>query len=397
MNKSFFFIATLLLCSACTSRPEGFVIRGSFPGLQDGMMVSLRSMEGGAILAMDTIQDGKFELHGVTASPQYCNLIISSNTSSSDMSKMVNIYMFLDNSELTVNAAHLDSLQFVHPLISETAIPKARVEGGPLQREFYEYRDTLTPLLLTASEVNNALAMLNMQNDQYTTEEYNNRFDELYPKKLTTEAAIDAAKMEFIRQHPQSPVSLFIAEGLLNTIFIRTAEEIKELTRIAEQIEDTVRRPRVLKMAEIAKTLYKGASYKDIELTDPTGKTVKLSQYILPDHYTLVDFWASWCGPCRWAIPDVKQIYKRYPQDRLSVISISFDQKKTDWETAMKEEAMPWTQLWTGNRDQVTAAQRAYNISGIPRLMLIAPDGKIVFSGNDANALRVAVEECLGK
>ena len=176
--------------------------------------------------------------------------------------------MFLDNSELTVNAAHLDSLQFVHSLISETAIPKARVEGGPLQREFYEYRDTLTPLLLTASEVNNALAMLNMQNDQYTTEEYNNRFDELYPKKLTTEAAIDAAKMEFIRQHPQSPVSLFIAEGLLNTTFIRTAEEIKELTRIAEQIEDTVRRPRVLKMAEIAKTLYKGASYKDIELTD---------------------------------------------------------------------------------------------------------------------------------
>ena len=397
MNKIFFFITTLLLCSACTPRPEGFVIRGSFPGLQNGMVVSLRSMEGEAILATDTIQKGKFELQGVTASPQYCNLVISSNTSSSDMSKMVNIYMFLDNSELTVNAAHLDSLQFIHPLISETAVPKARVEGGPLQREYYEYRDTLMPLLLAASEVNTALTMLNMQENQYTTEEFDKRFDELYFKKLTAEAVVDAAKMEFIRQHPQSPVSLFIAEGLLNTTFIRTTEEIKELTHIAEQIEDTVRRPRVLKMAEIAKTLYKGASYKDIELTDPTGKTVKLSQYILPDHYTLIDFWASWCGPCRWAIPKVEQIYKHSPKDQLTVISISFDQKKTDWETAMKEEAMPWTQLWTGNRNQVTAAQRAYNISGIPRLMLIAPDGKIVFSGNDANALRVAVEECLKK
>ncbi|MEY8591152.1 TlpA disulfide reductase family protein [Butyricimonas hominis] len=397
MNRIFFFIAALLLCGACTSRPEGFVIRGNFPGLQDGMLVTLRSMEGEAILATDTIQDGKFELQGVTASPQYCNLLISSNTSSPHMGKMVNIYMFLDNSELTVNTAHFDSLQFIHPFVAETAESKARVEGGPLQREYYEYRDALMPLLLAASEVNIASATLNMQENQYTTEEFNNRFDELYPKKLAAEAAIDAAKMEFIRQHPQSPVSLFIAEGLLNTTFTRTPEEIKELTRIAKQIEDSVRRPRVLKMAEIASILYKGASYKDIELTNPTGETVKLSQYILPDHYTLVDFWASWCGPCRWAIPKVDQIYEHSPKDRLTVISVSFDQKKTDWETAMKEEAMPWTQLWTGNRDQVTAAQRAYNISGIPRLMLIAPDGKIVFSGNDANALRVTVEEYLEK
>ena len=80
-----------------------------------------------------------------------------------------------------------------------------------------------------------------------------------------------------------------------------TAEEIKELTRIAEQIEDTVRRPRVLKMAEIAKTLYKGASYKDIELTDPTGKTVKLSQYILPDHYTASMCWLT--SGLRGAVP----------------------------------------------------------------------------------------------
>jgi len=397
MNKIFFFIAALLSCSACTSRPEGFVIRGCFPGLQDGMVVTLRSMEREAMLATDTIQDGKFELQGVTVSPQYCNLLISSNTSSPEKGRMVNIYMFLDNSELTVNAVHFDSLQFVHPLISETAIPKARVEGGPLQQEFYEYCELLMPLQLTVSEVNGALAVLNMQENQYTTEEFNNRFDELYPKKLARDAAIDSVKMEFIRQHPQSPVSLFVAESLLNTTFARTPEEIKELTQIAEQIKDTTRCPRILKMAEIAKTLYKEAPYKDIELTDPTGKTVKLSQYIHPEHYTLVDFWASWCAPCRWAIPKVEQIYKHHNQDLLTVISVSFDQKKTDWETAMKEEAMPWTQLWAGNRNQATAAQQAYNISGIPRLMLIAPDGKIVFSGNDANALRVTVEECFGK
>ena len=58
---------------------------------------------------------------------------------------------------------------------------------------------------------------------------------------------------------------------------------------------------------------------------------------------------------------------------------------------------MPWTQLWAGNREQMTAAQQAYNISGIPRLLLIAPDGTIVFSGNNADALRMTVEKYLGK
>ena len=58
---------------------------------------------------------------------------------------------------------------------------------------------------------------------------------------------------------------------------------------------------------------------------------------------------------------------------------------------------MPWMQLWAGSREQMTAAQQAYHISGIPRLMLIAPDGAIVFSGNNADALRFAVEKYLGK
>ena len=167
--------------------------------------------------------------------------------------------------------------------------------------------------------------------------------------------------MEFIRRHPQSPLSLFIAGGLLNNTFARSQEEVEELGRIAAGIDDTVRRPVVLKMVEKARSLYKGAPYKEIELTDAEGRTVKLSQYLQPDRYTLVDFWASWCGPCRWAIPKVEQLYKRY------------------------------------DREQMTAAQQAYHISGIPRLMLIAPDGAIVFSGNNADALRLAVEKYLGK
>lgn len=400
MNKFFFFAVALLICSACGSRPEGFVIRGSFPGLQEGMGVTLRSMEGGEdSLAAAIVAGGKFELRGKVASPQYCMLSIDNRQSAASPEKIkaVNTYLFLDNSELTMKAEHLDSMRFIPVFISETALLRERVEGGDLQREFYEYRDALSSLLKEAGEIDGELGMLNLYEDTKTPEEFNREFDRLYARKQTLGAAADAAKLDFIRRHASSPLSLYIAQGLLNTNYVRTLEEIEELTRISAAIEDTVRRPHVLKMAETAKTLYQEAPYQDVELTDAKGKTVKLSQYVRDDRYTLVDFWASWCGPCRWAIPKVEELYKRYDRNHLTVISISCDQKKADWEKAVKEEKMPWLQLWAGSREQLGTVQRTYNITGIPRLMLIAPDGKVVFSGHDANALRVTVEKYLGK
>lgn len=398
MNKIFFFAVALLLCNACTSRPEGFVVRGSFPGLRDGMKVVLQSMESEETFAVDTVRGKKFELKGWVKSPRYCNLLIyTGDTTASGVEKMVNTYLFLDNSVLRMNVAHLDSMEFVHPFMAEFAIPKARVEGGLLQQEYYEYRDILLPLQLALSKADGDVAMLNFGNNDYTPEEYDRQFDELYPRRQAAEEAVDAAKMEFIRRHPNSPLSLFIAGGLLNHAYTRTREEVEELTRLVAGMDDTVRRPLVLKMAEAAQTLYKGAAYKELELTDVKGCTVKLSQYFQPGCYTLVDFWASWCAPCRWAIPQVEKLYKRYDRTRLSVISVSFDQNQADWEKAMEEENMPWVQLWAGNSGQMTAAQQAYRISGIPRLLLITPDGTIAFSGNNADALRLAIEKYLGK
>lgn len=401
MNKVFFFVAALLLCNACASRPEGFVVRGNFPGMEDGMSVLIRNMENENFdtLAVGTVRQGKFELHGKVRTPLFCELQLHNRDIASQPAeiKTVNTYLFLENAELTLKAPHLDSMTFILPFFSGSADLKIQTEGTPLQREFYAYRDAVSSIQKTLQKSSDSLAMLSLEEYRIAPEEYRRLFKELYLQKQTASEALDAAKMEFIRRHPKSSFSLYLAESLLKTTFERTPEEIEELTDIASRMEDTVRRPYVLKIAETTKKLCKGAAYKELELTDTKGQTVKLSQYVHPDRYTLVDFWASWCGPCRWAIPKVESLYKRYDRQQLGVISISFDQKKPDWEKAMKEEKMPWTQLWAGSRAQVSAAQEAYKINGIPRLLLIAPDGSIAFSGPNPDILRLTIEKYLGK
>ena len=374
-NRFFFFVAALFLCSACASRNQGFVVRGSFPGLQDSMVVMLRCMENEScsVVTQGVVRDGAFELRGVVG----------------------NIFLFLDNSELTLKVPHLDSMSFTSLFMAETAEVKDYLKGSPLQQEFYEYRKALLPLNLVAQKASDSLTMMSLRENCYTPEEYNRLFDEQYPQKQAAEAAIDAAKMEFVRAHPRSLLTLYIAETLLKTPFTRAPEEVEELTRVVGQIEDTVRRPYILKIADITRTLCKGAVYKDVELINTTGEKVKLSQFVHPDRYTLVDFWASWCGPCRWAIPKVERLYKRYGDDRLAVVSVSLDKKREDWEKALKQENMPWTQLGVDGNDMLVTVSRAYHITRIPRLLLIAPDGRVVFSGHDVNALRLTVEKLL--
>ena len=398
-NRFFFFVAALFLCSACASRNQGFVVRGSFPGLQDSMVVMLRCMENEScsVVTQGVVRDGAFELRGVVQTPMYCELLFSNQdiVSRPEDVKVGNIFLFLDNSELTLKVPHLDSMSFTSLFMAETAEVKDYLKGSPLQQEFYEYRKALLPLNLVAQKASDSLTMMSLRENCYTPEEYNRLFDEQYPQKQAAEAAIDAAKMEFVRAHPRSLLTLYIAETLLKTPITRAPEEVEELTHVVGQIEDTVRRPYILKIADITRTLCKGAVYKDVELINTTGEKVKLSQFVHPDRYTLVDFWASWCGPCRWAIPKVEQLYKRYGDDRLAVVSVSLDKKREDWEKALKQENMPWTQLGVDGNDMLVTVSRAYHITRIPRLLLIAPDGRVVFSGHDVNALRLTVEKLL--
>ncbi len=399
-NLVLFCSAALLLCNAC-GNPEGFILRGNFPGLRDGMTVTLRNLEGSTprVLATDTVQDGQFELRGYTPSPVFCDLTIN-NQSAANKAKMTiskGVHFFLDNSDMRLEAPHFDSLAVMAAMYSGIEKPDVQVTGGALQAEYNAYRKALLPFELIAQTPTDSLSLYffkyNMR--QCSREEYVQKYDAFYSVKAAAERQMDSVRLAFIRQHPSSPLSLYLAGKLLNSNFILTQAEVEELAQIGATATDTMRQARILQYAQTARKMYNGASYTDLVLQDPTGKSVKLSQLIPANSYAIIDFWASWCAPCRAAIPTVKEIYDRYGRGQLNVVSVSMDKEQADWEQAMQEENMPWAQAWAGKPEAMNAASRSYNITTIPRLLLISPEGKVIFSTYDAEALRFTIEQLI--
>ena len=143
---------------------------------------------------------------------------------------------------------------------------------------------------------------------------------------------------------------------------------------------------------EGAKRKAEGATFTDFALADMQGASRKLSDYAGKGHYVLVDFWASWCGPCRAEMPLVKSLYEKYHPNGFEIVGVSFDTNKDDWAKAVEQLGITWPQLSDLKAWKSEAAQ-LYDIRAIPATLLIGPDGKIVASGLRGVQLQKVLEE----
>ena len=196
----------------------------------------------------------------------------------------------------------------------------------------------------------------------------------------------------FVQLHASDPASMFIITQAPN--FMKAKDILALLEMCSEDIQHStpdiaLLRERLVKEAQAPQ---EGDRFEDF-VVEHDGKTTRFSDYVGNGKYVLVDFWASWCGPCRREIPNLISAYNQYKDKGLMVLGVAAWDKPEDTLKAIEEDKIPYPQIL--NSQEI--ATNLYGISGIPEIILFAPDGIILARGLRGNGIEKKLAEIYGE
>lgn len=190
----------------------------------------------------------------------------------------------------------------------------------------------------------------------------------------------------------ENPIGLFAFLNYAQVAEMKLAD-VEAALADAQAIAASKQIGKMLESLRSVENTTEGKMFTDFTVTGDDGKEQRLSDYVGKGDYVLADFWASWCGPCRMELPNIKKIYDKYNGKGLTVIGIAVWDKPEDTRKAIEEEQIPWPQILNAGH----VPTDIYGIQGIPHIILFGPDGTIIARNLRGDDMAAKVDEVMKK
>ena len=362
MKYLILFILFPVLATAQTATPKKFKITGQLTGLNENSIVTLSNFNDQTDTAAKTaIKNGTFELTGSITEP--------------------NLY------QLNLNSVQKKLLLFLSPDIvtikgDATKLQEVDVKGSPTHADFMEFQKIFNPLFDKLREMNQRIGA--MQQPQ--------RSDSIMIAYAALVSNIHETIDKFLAKKKSSPIAPFLL-----VVTLQLDEDRERVEKRYNTIDPSLRESFFAKIVkeEIDKSKIGAIGTDAIEFVqnDTTGKPVSLSSF--RGKYVLIDFWASWCRPCRMENPNVVNAYNKFRGKNFTVLGVSLDRTRDAWIQAIKDDQLAWTQVSDLKFWNNEVAQK-YRVDEIPQNFLVDPNGKIIGRNLRGEELQMRLCEVLG-